>query len=321
MNALYKYLLVAGIVKLPDVKLSVFKTLKTRALHRQPDFGYVFCWFLLPSEEDRTLLFVDSENNELKRVDLQSESVVDVIYRCNSPAKMVAALFVEFAPQQEALLVAERLPDAAANSMSHSLSVALRDASRWTRRQRVPLETATCELKYTYPVSIGTVHTNKVLCGVWETSALEALAVDATGTARRLQPVRLGFAHLCFATGRSQDTELLVISLASFTEVRLLQVANGESLSVRLLRVIFVRNCNRLLWRAGLLFAASWDAQTETDEVSVWHVSGDGRHVERRGTPIARADNLRIQCWSAVRERFALFDVKSEEVLVYELKN
>ena len=190
----------------------------------------------------------------------------------------------------------------------------------WTSRQRVPLETATCKLNYGHFVSIGAVHTNKVLCGVFNTSALEALAVDATGTARRLQPIRLGFAHLCFATGRSQDTELLVISLFRWTEVRLLQVVDGESLSLQLLRVIAF-NGNRLLWRAGLLFAAEWNAQTESDEVSVWYVSGGGRRVERCGTPITHADNVRINCWCAAGEKIALWDVKSEKILVYELKN
>ena len=263
---------------------------------------------------------MNAKNNELNRVDLQSKSVVDVIYSCKSPAILVAALFVEFAAQQKALLVAERLPNKGANSMSHSLSVALCDASRWTRRQRVPLESATCKLNYGALVSIGAVYTNKVLCGVLGTSALEALAVDATGTVRRLQPISLGFAHLCFATGRLQDTELLVISLVSFAEVRLLQVVDGESLSVRRLRSLSV-DANKLLWRSGLLFAASRDAKTESDEVSVWHVSGGGRRVERRGTPIAHADNLRIQCWSAVGERIAIFDNISKKVFVYELKN
>ena len=252
----------ADSVKLPDVKLAVVKKLETAALTRT-DESAAFCWSLLPSEDDSTLLFVDSANNALKRVDLQNASDVHVVYRCESPASLRAALFVQFAPQQKALLVAERLRNAAAQSMSHSLSVALCDATRWTRRQRVPLETATCELDYGYPVSIGAVHTNKVLCGVCSTSALEALAVDATGTARRLQPIRLGFTYGCFATGRSQDTELLVISLSKWAEVRLLQVVDGESLSLQLLRVIAVGG-DRLLWRAGLLFAATWNAQTET---------------------------------------------------------
>ena len=155
---------------------------------------------------------------------------------------------------------------------------------------------------------------------MYSTSALEALAVDATGTARRLQPIRLGFTHFCFATGRSQDIELLVIKVANWAEVRLLQVVDGESLSLQLLRVIEVGG-GRLLWRAGLLFAAELNAQTETNEASVWHVSGGGRRVERCGTPISHADNMVIDCWSAVREKIALCDVKSKKILFYALKN
>ena len=253
-------------------------------------------------------------------MDLQNSSEVHVVYRCESPSEMCAALFVQFAPQQKALLVAEALPNAANKSMSHSLSVALCDATRWTRRQRVPLETATCELNYSRPVSIGAVHRNKVLCGVLSTSALEALAVDATGTARRLQPIRLGFTYVCFATGRSQGTELLTINLIKWAEVRLLRVADGESLSLQLLRVIAVGGI-RLLWRDGLLFAADWNVQTETHKVSVWHVSGGGRCVERCGTPIGHADNLKIDCWSAVGQTVALWDWKSKKILVYEQKN
>ena len=133
---------------------------------------------------------------------------------------------------------------------------------------------------------------------VCNTSLLEAVAIDVTGT-----PNRFGF-----ATGRSQDTEVLVISLASSAEVRLLQVPDGESLSMRLLRVIGGGG-NRLLWRAGLLFIATWDAQADSDEVSVWHVSGGGRRVERCGPRIKHADNLNIQCWSAVRESLSICDV------------
>ena len=301
------------------VKLIVFKSLDTPAL-RLPNEKDAVCWFLMQSADDSSLLFVDSSNNELKKVNLQNELSVDVIYRCESSERLRAALFVEFAPQQKALLVAAMRPDAAANSMSHSLSLALGDATRWTRRQTVPLDTATCELKYGLPVCIGAVHTNKVLCGVWRTSSLEAIAIDASGAARRLQPIPLGFPFKCFATGRSQDTELLAISLSKWAEVRLLRVADGESLSLQLLRVITTGN-SILLWRAGLLFATNWNAQTETHEVSVWHVSGGGRRVERCGTPITHKDNMNIDCWSAVGERIALFDYKSKKILVYELKN
>ena len=306
-------------VKLPDKKLEVVKKLETEALTRTGE-NAANCRSFLYSEDESTLLFVDSANNALKRVDLQNASDVHVVYRCESPASLRTALFVQFAPQQKALLVAERLPNATAQSMSHSLSVALCDATHWTHRQRMPLETATCELDDRYTVSIGAVHTNKVLCGVCNTSALEALAVDATGTARRLQPIRLGFTHFCFATGRSQDTELLVINVTKWKEVRLLQVVDGESLSLQLLRVIVVDG-GRLLWRAGLLFAAEWNAQTETNEVSVLHVSGGGRRVERCETSITHADNIEINCWSAVGEKIALWDVKSKKIIVYELKN
>ena len=199
-------------VELPDVKLAVVKKLEMAALMRA-DENATFCWSLLPSADDSNLHIVDSANDALKRVDLQNASDVHVVYRCEWPTSLRAAIFVQFAPQQKALLVAEWLLNAATLSMSHSLSVALCDATRWTCRQRVPLETATCELNYGHFVSIGTVHTNKVLCGVGNTSALEALAVDATGTARRPQPIRLGFTYDCFATGRSQDTELLVTNL------------------------------------------------------------------------------------------------------------
>ena len=320
----------ADSVKLPDVKLAIVKKLETTALTRT-DENAAFCRFLLPSVDDSTLLFVDAANNVLKRVDLQNASDVHVMYRgespvsllaalfVQSPAILLAALFVQFAPQQKALLVAERLPKAAAQSMSHLISVALWDATRWTRRQRVPFETATCKLHD--PFSIGAVHTNKVLCGAYRTSALEALAVDATGTARRLQPIRLGFTHFCFATGRSQDTELLAISHFKYTEVRLLQVVDGESLSLQLLRVITTLGGNIFLWRAGLLFVATWKAKTQSDQVSVWHVSGGGRRVERCGTPITHADNMRIICWSSVGEKIALWDFKSKKILVYELKN
>ena len=136
----------------------VFKSLDTPAL-RRPIEKDAFCSFLMQLADDSSLLFVDASNNALKRVNLQNESSVDVIYRCDSSDYLRAALFVEFAPQQKALLVAAMRPNEAANSMSHSLSVALGDATRWTRRQTVPLHTATCELNYTYDVSVGAVHT------------------------------------------------------------------------------------------------------------------------------------------------------------------
>ena len=112
----------------------------------------------------------------------------------------------------------------------------------------------------------------------------------------------------------------LAISHIEWNEVRLLRVADGESLSLQMLRVI-AADGNRLLWRAGLLFAAAWNAQTGTFEVSVWHASGGRRRVERCGTPITHKDNMKIGCWSSLGEKIALSDNKSKKLLVYELKN
>ena len=151
-------------------------------------------------------------------------------------------------------------PNTAANTMCFALSVALCAANQWTSRQRLPLESSTRELNYSHFVSLGAVHTDKVLCGVCFSSELEVVAVDASGTGRRLQPIRLGFTHFCFATGRSDGTELLLIKVDKWAELRVFEVA--ESLSLRLLRVIDV-GCDRLLWRAGLLFAAVWDDKSE----------------------------------------------------------
>ena len=77
----------------------------------------------------------------------------------------------------------------------------------------------------------------------------------------------------------------------------------------------------RLLWRAGLLFAAEWEDKSDTHKVNVFHVSGGGRRVQRCGTPIAHAANLKIQCWSAVGEKIVLSDDKSKKILVYQLKS
>ena len=97
-------------------------------------------------------------------------------------------------------------------------------------------------------------------------------------------------------------------------------MVDGECLSLQLLRVIEVGG-NRLLLRAGLLFVATWNAQIDTHEVSVWSVSGGGRLVERCGTPITHADNMRIDCWCAAEEKIVISDGKSKKILVYELKN
>ena len=300
------------------MKLAIVKQLERAVLFGNTECN-VFCYSILPSEDDNTLFFVDYAHNALKRVAIQNASDAHVVYRCESPVRLCAALFVQFAPQQKALLVAERLPDSAAQSMSHSLSVALCDATRWTHRQRVPLETATCKLNDAYSFCIGTVHTNKVLCGVWSTSSLEALAVDATGTARLLQPIPLGFSYLYFETGHSQGTELLFINICEWPEIRILQVVDVESLSLQLLRVI--ESCGaKLLWHNGLLFATTYHVQTESHEVSVWRVSGGGQNVVRCGTPIAHAENMSIHCWSAMGEKIALWDLKSENIFVYELK-
>ena len=56
-----------------------------------------------------------------------------------------------------------------------------------------------------------------------------------------------------------------------------------------------------------------------TDEVNVFHVSGGGRRVRRCGTPIAHADNLKIECWSTAGHRIVLCDAKAKRIVVYEL--
>ena len=164
----------------------------------------------------------------------------------------MAALFVEFAPQQKALLVADIQPNIAAETMSVSLSVALCELNQWTSRQRLPLETSTRKLNCSDFVSLGAMHKYKVLCVLCHSSVLEVVEVNSSGTGRRLQPIRLGFTHYCFAIGRSECTELLLIKVDNLAELLLFEVA--ESLRLRLLRVIEV-GCDRLLWRAGLLFA------------------------------------------------------------------
>ena len=103
----------AVIGNLPDVKLTVIKKLEIALLTRTEENSSICC-SLMPSEEDTALLFVDSANNVLKRVDAQNASDVHVVYRCKPPACLRAALFVQFAPQQKALLVAERFCNKAA---------------------------------------------------------------------------------------------------------------------------------------------------------------------------------------------------------------
>ena len=202
--------------------------------------------------------------------------------------------------------------------MSFSLSVALFAADHWTSKQRLPLENSTREPDYSYFVSLGAVHSNKVLCSMCSSSELEVVTVDSSGTARHLQPIRLGFSHFCFTTGRLEGTELLLIKVDKWNELRVFEVA--ESLSLCLLRVIDV-GCDRLLWRDGLLFAVG-SMVTSLTEVNVFHVSGGGRRVQRCGTPIARADNLRIWCWSTDGNRIVLFDFYDTalRIVVYELK-
>ena len=209
-----------------NVQLTLLGTLETTALKRQNEQNAI-CWYLLSSAEADTVHFVDSANNALKRLNLQNKSV-DVIYRCDSPQQLRAALFVEFASEKKALLVAEMQPNTAAQTMYFSLSVALFEANRWMSKQRVPLETSTRELDYSSFVSIGAVHTNKVLCSVCKTSQLEVLSVDASGKCHRQQPIRLGFTHFTFTTGRSENTELLLIRLLEWGELRLLEVAESR---------------------------------------------------------------------------------------------
>ena len=323
---LYNYLLAIADVRQANVQPTGCKKLEIATL-KLPNVRDASCRVLLPSEDANTLYFVDPASNTLNRANLQNELAVDVIYHCESPSILCAALFIEFAPQQKALLLTERLPNAANKSMmTHSLSVALFIASQWTCNQpRVLLETATCKLDNRYSVSIGAVHTNKVLCGVYKASELEALAIDKAGTAQRLKPVPLGFAHFGFATGRSENTELLIISLIKWPELRLLQVMDGESLNLQLLRVIAV-SASSLLWKtaAGLLFIASGNYKPEdSHEVNVFQVSDSGRRIESSGTLIAHSENLRISCWSTVGEKIAIYDNNIKNILMYsyELKN
>ena len=305
-----------------NVQLALLETLETTALKRQNEQNAV-CWYLLSSAEADTVHFVDSANGSLKRLNLQNKSVDDVIYRSDSPNLLRAALFVEFASEMKALLVAELRPHIAAQIMFFSLLALLFEANTrmWISNQRIPLDTSARELDYSSFVSISAMHAKKVLCSVSKTSQLEVLSVDPSGKCYRQQPIRLGFIHSSFTTGRSENTELLLIRLLVWGELRLLEVAETpESLSLRLLRVIRVpASAPRLLWRAELVFAAEWDEKSDTQEVNVFHVSGGGLRVQHCGTPIAHADNLKIGCWCTVGEKIVLSDDKSKKILVYQL--
>ena len=184
----------------------------------------------------------------------------------------------------------------------------------------MPLENTTCKFNPKLTFSIGAVQTNKVLCGVSKNSTLEVLAIDATGTARCLQPIRLDFEHFCFTTGRWQDIELIIIKHAQWPKVRLLEVVDGESLGVQELCVIEI-NTSRLLWSAGLLFTTSKNIETDTHEVSLFQVSNGGRCYKSFGTFIAHSKNLKINCWSAVGEKIAICDKKSKTIFIFEFKN
>ena len=128
---------IADNVKHSKEKLAVQKNYQPLELAtlKLPNEREPSCRFLLTSDDDNALLFVDSANNSLKKVNLENK-FVEVIYRCDSPdiLQLQAAIFVEFAPKQKALLVAEMLSDSAHNLMSHSLSVAHFDANtnKWT---------------------------------------------------------------------------------------------------------------------------------------------------------------------------------------------
>lgn len=304
-------------IKQPGVEFRIIKNLKRFTL-RLPDELNAICYFLLNSDNDKTVLFVDSQNDSVKRMDLQNGSV-DVIYHCDSTLYQRAALFVEFACQQKALLVAEMCPDPATLTMSHSLSVVLFEANRWEYKQRIPLETSTYELDFSETVCIGETYKNKVFCSVSHTPQLEVLSLDSSGAARRLQPLQLGFTHNCFTTGLSEGIELLFVSSDKYEAVRVMAVEEGENLKATLLRFIYVAG-NRLLWGSGLLYTTDWNSVSSTHEVIVYSVSRGGQRVERCGKPITHSDNMYIGCWNFVGEKIVLTEGKSQELIVYELK-
>ena len=72
----------------PNVQLTVLKRLEATALTRRDERNPAFCRFLLPSEEDDTVHFVDTANGALKRLNLQNDSL-ELIYRCDSSNRLV----------------------------------------------------------------------------------------------------------------------------------------------------------------------------------------------------------------------------------------
>lgn len=283
------------------------------------------CTFLLPSDDDNSIHFYDSANNALKKVDLQNKSIDEIAIDRLHLSDLLAAMFVEYAPQQKALFLVKQRP----RLFEASVSVALFVEDQWTRKQQ-PLHLDMSKFKFLQidfdpdyffsAISMSAIHKNKVLCSVPSATQLEVLAVDSSGEARCLQPLSLGFSHLCFTTGHSESTELLVVSVHTSNEVRVMAVADEENrlVATLLLRVSGIGG-DKLLWRAGLLYSAQSNNESKSHEVNVCYVNIRGRRFERCGTPITRDDNMDIRCWSAVGEKIVLFDRKSENLIAYEV--
>ena len=284
-------------------------------------------WSIISAHAEDALLVVDTANSSLKRVRLASAARdVRVLYRSSGGyslrgAALVAAADAQSGGRTRTLLLAEMQSDARVNTMAYSLVVAeLRDGDgTCTPAQRFALDSAPSARDDDSFASLCAVRdTSRVLCAVSGSASLDAFAVPSARAARREAPVPLGFAQYCFTCGVCDGATLLFVKEMHFAAVRILEVRDGAPLALQLLRRI--GGCDRHLWSdSGLLFSTEWNAQSETHEVRVWRVSRGGRRVERLdGTPIAHADNLRINCWALAGEKLALCDAKTWDIVVYK---
>ena len=286
---------------------------------KQGEESLPIIWSLMPAAESDALLAVDNKNSSLKHVNLSS-GTINVLYRSSDTYSLRGAAFVAEAQNRMcSLLLAEMQSNAANKTMTYSLVVAELRGATWTSTQRFPLDSAPSALIDGSFASICTVRTNKVLCGVWKSAALDVFSLTSAREARKEAPVALGFTLHGFTCGVCDGTELMfAAAFVSEQRVHILEVCDGAPIALQLLRCIGSPK-NKLLWlNNGLLLCGDWNTQSDTYAVRVWRVSLGGRRAELlESTPITHADNVNINCWGSLSDRIAIFDWNTKDLAIY----
>lgn len=271
---------------------------------------------IVSSNMSDELLIVDN-NSSLKQINLSS-GTNESLYR--SIGNICGAAFVEDGQNRiKTLLFAEMRSNARNKSLAYFLIVAENTRNMWFAASRFTIDSVPSTPDNSSFVTICTVHKNKVLCAVCESFTLDVFTLVSARELHKEAPLRLGFRHLCFTCGESNGTTLLFVREWE-GDVRILEVSDGEALTLQLVRRI--TGGVRLLWcNNDILLCTDWNQQSETDAVQVWRVSHGGQRVEQLdGSPITHSDNLRIECWCLLGDKIALYDLKSGAIILYSVE-